>query len=106
MRQLLYAVCLLSLNIEAANRDSLFSITPEQMVFASKLSDPYRKIYCHNFSMVERQEALDTWKSISSSIATELDRSPDTSVKSVLAIEKSHPSTSLPELAHIRQNRD
>ena len=55
MRQLLYAVFLLSLNIEAANRDDLFSITPEQMVFASKLSDPYRKINCHKFSMVERQ---------------------------------------------------
>ena len=47
---------------EDSAREDLFTITPEQMVFASKLSDLSRKIYCHQFSMTERQEAIEEWK--------------------------------------------
>ena len=47
---------------EESAREDLFTITPEQMVFASKLGDVSRKIYCHQFSMTERQEAIEEWK--------------------------------------------
>ncbi|MCX6990416.1 MAG: hypothetical protein NTX49_05070 [Chlamydiae bacterium] len=47
---------------EESAREDLFTITPEQMVFASKLGDASRKIYCHQFSMTERQEAIEEWK--------------------------------------------
>jgi hypothetical protein len=38
-------------------------MTPEQMVFASKLNDYNRRIYCHKFTLKQRQEAIDRWKS-------------------------------------------
>lgn len=47
---------------ESGEGEGLFSITPEQMVFASKLSEPSRRLYCHKFSLVQRQEALEEWK--------------------------------------------
>lgn len=50
------------IHAEPSEGEGLFSITPEQMVFASKLSEPSRRLYCHKFSMVQRQEALDEWK--------------------------------------------
>ena len=47
---------------EDSTREDLFTITPDQMVFVSKLSDACRKIYCHQFTMTERQEAIEEWK--------------------------------------------
>ena len=49
---------------QAPPREGVFNISPEQMVFASKLSEPYRKMYCYKFSMIERQEALEEWKEV------------------------------------------
>lgn len=41
--------------------DALFTVSPQQMVFASKLSDSSRKIFSHKFSLKDRQKALELW---------------------------------------------
>jgi len=68
---------------QSHSRDSLFSITPEQMVFAAKLSESYRKLYCHQFSMVERQEALDEWLAAREDQAETAGLSPDDAVREI-----------------------
>lgn len=68
---------------QSHSRDSLFSITPEQMVFASKLSESYRKLYCHQFSMTERQEALDEWLAAREDDAETAGLSPDDAVREI-----------------------
>lgn len=50
------------LSLSSFADESLFSVTPEQMVFSSKLSDKNRKIFSHQFSVTERQKALDLWQ--------------------------------------------
>ena len=42
--------------------ERLFSITPDEMVFASKLSDENRRLFCYKFSINERQIALQRWE--------------------------------------------
>jgi hypothetical protein len=66
-----------------STREGLFSITPEQMVFASKLSESYRKIYCHKFSMVQRQEALEEWKTGQEDSSETAYISPDEAVEGI-----------------------
>jgi hypothetical protein len=70
---------------QAPARDGSFSISPEQMVFASKLSEPYRKMYCYKFSMIERQEALEEWKEAKKG-GDDQGFSPDDAVK-MIALE-------------------
>jgi hypothetical protein len=67
---------------EESAREDLFTITPEQMVFASKLSDVSRKVYCHQFSMTERQQALEEWK-MSLEEEEIADLSPDEAVQDI-----------------------
>ena len=86
MRQLFFLFFLLTLGLYGSSRESVFSITPEQMVFASKLSDPYRKLYCYHFSMLERQEALEKWRSELDSISMVAQSSPDESVQAVFLL--------------------
>lgn len=93
--RVLLSLCLLLGSASVSNaeqssaRDSLFSITPEQMVFAAKLSESYRKIYCHNFSMIERQEALDEWLASQEDGSETAVLSPDDAVQEIS--EQRHP---------------
>jgi hypothetical protein len=82
-----------SANVVAAesiknSQETLFSVTPEQMVFAAKLSESYRKLYCHKFSTMERQEALDHWKESSYDDEYE-ELSPDQAVRLVVEAKSS-----------------
>ncbi|MBM3207295.1 MAG: hypothetical protein FJZ57_01640 [Chlamydiae bacterium] len=58
----LASILLTSVRADYLSRDAVFSMTPEQMVFASKLNDSNRRVYCHKFSVKERQEAIEQWK--------------------------------------------
>jgi hypothetical protein len=40
------------------SKASVFSLTPEEMVFASKLSDSNRRRFCYQFSIKERHLAM------------------------------------------------
>jgi hypothetical protein len=71
-----------------SSQETLFSVTPEQMVFAAKLSESYRKLYCHKFSTIERQEALDHWKESSNDDEYE-ELSPDQAVRLVVEAKNS-----------------
>jgi hypothetical protein len=42
----------------ASSKAKVFSLTTEEMVFASKLSDANRRRFCYQFSMKERQLAM------------------------------------------------
>ena len=59
---LIYTFFFIAIHADTAGRDTIFNITPEQMVFASKLNDYNRRIYCHKFSLTQRQEAIERWK--------------------------------------------
>ncbi|NDD58833.1 MAG: hypothetical protein EBZ47_06240, partial [Chlamydiae bacterium] len=72
------------LRAETTSRDSLFSVTPEQMIFASKLSDSSRKLFCHKFSMLQRQQALDNWRQRQSLLENEEIYSPDDAVNYIV----------------------
>jgi hypothetical protein len=60
MRYVLFAL-FICVTQSSFSDEGLFSVTPEQMVFASKLTDSNRKMFCHQFSMRERQKAVDLW---------------------------------------------
>ena len=42
-----------------ANQAELFSLTPEEMVFASKLSDENRRQFCYKLNLKERLVCLE-----------------------------------------------
>ena len=54
----------------------MFSLTSEEMVFASKLSDENRRIFCYSLSMQERKKVLLTLGELS----------PDERVEQVVAL--------------------
>ena len=56
------SILLTSIRADYLSRDAVFSMTPEQMVFASKLNDYNRRVYCHKFSVKEKQEAIEQWR--------------------------------------------
>ena len=58
------------------SKSQVFSLTPEEMVFASKLSDENRHKFCYTFSVQERVVALQGSKEIS----------PNESVEKVIAL--------------------
>jgi hypothetical protein len=64
-----------SLEDNAPSKSQVFSLTPEEMVFASKLSDENRHKFCYAFSLQERVLALQESKEIS----------PNESVEKVIA---------------------
>lgn len=41
-----------------ADQSTIFSLTPEEMVFASKLSDENRRQFCYKFSFKDRISCL------------------------------------------------
>lgn len=47
------------------NNPKMFTLTSEEMVFASKLSDENRHKFCYTFSPEERKEALVEAKNLS-----------------------------------------
>ena len=47
------------------SKSQVFSLTPEEMVFASKLSDENRRTFCYTFSWQERATALQGAKEFS-----------------------------------------
>ncbi len=57
-------ICVVSCSLyaeqESSSADSknLFTMTPEEMVFAAKLNDQNRKLFCYSFSFKQRQEAI------------------------------------------------
>ncbi len=57
-------------------KSQVFSLTPEEMVFASKLSDENRHKFCYTFSMQERVVTLQASK----------ESSPNESVEKVIAL--------------------
>ena len=54
---------LLSISGPDPSDPAIFAVTPEQMVFASKLSDRERKIFCHQFSKEQKMQALQAFGS-------------------------------------------
>lgn len=46
--------------VQASSRAKVFSLTSEEMLFASKLSDANRRRFCYQFSMKERNLAMQT----------------------------------------------
>ena len=69
---------------QGASRDYLFSMTPEQMIFASKLTDSYRRVYCNKFSLLQRQQALEMWKSKQTCLSDEKVFTPNDFVKQMV----------------------
>ena len=58
----------------AGESPELMSLTPEEMVFASKLTDGNRKTFCSVFSAEEREASLDAAEEVT----------PDQSVEQIL----------------------
>ncbi|MBS0627167.1 MAG: hypothetical protein JSS09_03025 [Verrucomicrobia bacterium] len=57
----IYFLTLFSLSV-FANQAAVFSLTAEEMVFASKLSDENRRQFCYKFSPKERLQCLEELK--------------------------------------------
>ncbi|MBX9924421.1 MAG: hypothetical protein K2Y01_09955 [Rhabdochlamydiaceae bacterium] len=61
-----YSACLLAFasplfsESRASSKAKVFSLTSEEMVFASKLSDVNRRRFCYQFSIKERTLAMQT----------------------------------------------
>ncbi len=93
MRFLFVLISIFSLTgikADYSGRDAIFNMTPEQMVFASKLNDNNRRVYCHKFTLKQRQEAIERWKSQQeSSLNDEIVFSPNDSVQCI--VEKNIP---------------
>ena len=60
----------------------LMSLTPEEMVFASKLTEGNRKTFCFVFSAEEREASLDAAEEVT----------PDQSVEQILFSKGPHPT--------------
>ena len=43
----------------------MFSMTPEEMIFASKLTDENRRLFCYQFSEKERLMSMESFKEAS-----------------------------------------
>ena len=81
---------LVAIRADSTGRDAIFNMTPEQMVFASKLNDYNRRVYCHKFTLKQKQEAIERWKSQEkSSLDDQLALCPNDFVQSI--IEKNTP---------------
>ena len=72
-----FALLTASSNLQTETKSQAFSLTPEEMVFASKLSDENRHKFCYTFSTQERGLALQEAK----------DTSPNESVEKVVALQ-------------------
>ena len=60
----------------SSSNAKMFSLTPEEMLFASKLSDSNRRKFCYKFSLKERSLAM---------LSEEVALSPDERVEKIFA---------------------
>ncbi len=61
------------------SKSQVLSLSPEEMVFASKLSDENRHRFCYTFSIQERAASLEEARRVS----------PNESVEKILALSRS-----------------
>lgn len=85
-----YLLCLLTLfcslqgqsaEVEAFPSANMFTLSSEEMVFASKLSDSNRRLFCYKFSVKERHLAMQN---------SEGDLSPDQRVDQIFSSLYAH----------------